>query len=230
MKHRFINMLVFLLVICFNTSNISARQYKNDNEQIKKEIPSHPLFHDKGSSTFEIISGNNDTDFYYKIVETNYNTAFLGLPDSDDWIHYIAKYITTTSSCTGCEGQVRDIKVELRSFGHPENIALTIDKKCDKIELNYSNYKTITYGCCGSENELEIFDYHQRSIIKADNEIILGSIPNSRIKFYTGCKQPIDDPHCLSILTIAYNNTDQYIIRIKSEKQTEGRYMFTFYA
>lgn len=219
MKHNLINTLLILLLIFCNICHISGEQPESDNGPIKTK-QTHS-FQDKDSSTFEILTGDNDSNFSYKIIETTYKTAFLGLPAYDDWTHYFAKYTTTTSSCTECEGQERNIKIELRSFANPEHIVSTIEKNCDDIKLSYNTYETITYGCCGGENELEIFEYNHRSIIQADNEIVFGEIPNSKLKLYAGCRQPVNDPYCLSTLTIAYNRDDRYTIQIKSKKQAD---------
>lgn len=228
MKHLLINILITTQLIGYNAGKIWADQnHTASGLQTKSILETKSILHnrhfqDKDTSSFEILSGNKDSGFEYKTIDVSYKHAYLMLPGQNDLNDYFAKYITTTNTCTACEGQERNIKVSLRPFDEPENTALTIDKDCDKLDLFTYNYHTTKYGCCGAENELEIFDYNHQSIIRADNQIINCYAPNSKIKLYIGTKQTMNDSSYVSTLTISYNSAEKYIIRIKSDKISES--------
>ena len=176
------------------------------------------IFIDSGVSRFEILSGEN-SGYDFKTIETNYKLVFLSL--YDELKHYFAKYLTTTKTCTGCEGQERNIDVRLNSFDSPAKTVRTINKNCDDLILDAHTYKTIVYGCCGGEDQLEIYDYNSKAIIEGDSKIILGDIPNSDINLFIAYKQETNDTTTLGTLYLSYSASDRYAIKIKSKPLPE---------
>lgn len=173
---------------------------------------------DSGQSTFSILAIDSNSGYEFKTVETNYKTAYID-PDGDkNFDHYIAKYTTTTKSCTGCEQQERIVHVELTSFKEPHKNILTIEQKCDELALDATTYNTIKYGCCGAENQLAIYNYGNKLIAEGDAKITIGDIPNSPIKIYAGYTQEIKDSTIIGTIHFSYNSDDRYAIRIQSNQ------------
>lgn len=228
MKHLLINILITIQLIGYSAGKVWAEQnepvpnIQTKNTSQTDTISANQLFQEKGTSSFEIVPGNENMGFEYKTIDVSYKHAFILLPGQDNFKDYFARYTITTNTCTACEGQERNIKVLLRPFEDPEKTALTIDRNCDQLDLYFHNYQTTKYGCCGAENELEIFDYNNQSIIQADNQIIIGYAPNSEIKLYIGSQQAFNDSLRISTLMISYNSTEKYIIRIKSDIELES--------
>ena len=171
------------------------------------------FFSDESIANFYVLSFEDGKGYVYKTVEINYITVFI-IPDGyKNLEHFIAKYTTTTKACTGCEEKERNIKVDIYSFDKPSKLVHTIDLNCDKLDLKTDTYQTTVYGCCGSENIYEIFDYKNNSIIQADNQIILGDIPNSKIKLYVGFKKVYNDT-ILGSLNFSYNGNEKFSIKV----------------
>jgi len=186
---------------------------------------SNAFFFDESVSSFQILSRDKDTGYEYETVEINYKVVYI-IPDGyEELNNYIAKYTTRSKTCTGCEGQERNIKVELYSFDAPNKLVMKIDKNCDELILFTNTYKTTIYGCCASENIYEIFDYKHKSIIQSDNQIILGDIPNSKIKLYVGFTKNLNDTQCLGSLSYSYNSDEKYTIKILTEKKLENNFL-----
>ena len=200
--------------------------YSETNKNKEPEISQNTgSYIDKGEAFFEILSGNPENGFDFQSVETTYKLAYISANgDYKNLKNYIAKFISKTKSCTGCEGQSRKIKVGLYPFDNPKDAEIIIEKECDNIELNAHNYKATKYGCCAEENELGLFDYNHNTIINADNEIILSSIPNSGINMYFGFKKEIKDSDNLGTFFISYNSSEKYAIKIKTNKQLKERW------
>jgi hypothetical protein len=181
---------------------------------------SDAIFSDDGVSSFYIFSGND-----YKTVEVNYKVVYI-IPDGYKKLgNYIAKYTTTTKVKWGEEGQDRNIKVELYDFENPSKLVMKIDKNCDELNLLIETYKTTIYGCCGAEENYEIFDYKHKSIIRADNQIILGEIPNPRIRFYVGFEQDFVDTLSLGLLNYSYNSNEKFTIKIRTRRNLEKDFL-----
>ncbi|MCO5267489.1 MAG: cyclase family protein [Brumimicrobium sp.] len=97
---------------------------------------------------------------------------------------------------------------------------MTIEKDCDDLILDVYTYKTIVYGCCGSEDELAIYDYQNKLIIDGDEKILIGDIPNSDIKLFAPWKNFDKDPKIRGTLYFCYNNEDRYAVKIKNSLLT----------
>jgi len=179
------------------------------------------IYSDDGKAGFQITSIDSSNGYYFKTTETTYKVAFVALRDYSDLKHYIAKYTTDTKSCTGCEVQDRTIKVELKTFDHPDKTELTIQQECDELKLDVHDYKTARFGCCGAEDDLAIYDYNNKLIIRGDATIIHGDIPNSQVSFYVSYKPEYKDSTILGVLYLSYSSTDQYSITIKSKPLPE---------
>ena len=224
-------LLVLVSVVLLGCKSKTRTQ--SDETQLEKpsfadtinQKTNNAFFFDESLSSFYVLSRDKNTGYDYETVEINYKVVFI-IPDGyKELENYIAKYITRSKTCTGCEGQERNIKVELYSFDAPNRLVMKIDKNCDELTLFTSTYKTTIYGCCASENIYEIFNYKHKSIIQADNQIITGDIPNSKIKLYFGFTKDINDTLCLGSLNYSYNSDDKYTIRILTEKKLENTFL-----
>ncbi|HZV70890.1 MAG TPA: hypothetical protein VFG10_15145 [Saprospiraceae bacterium] len=182
---------------------------------------SSAIYSDDGEAGFHITSIDSSNGYYFNTTETTYKVAFIALHDFTDLKHYIAKYTTDTKSCTGCEVQDRKIKVELKTFEKPENTELTIQQECDELTLDVHDYKTAKFGCCGAEDDLAVYDYNNKLVIRGDATIIYGDIPNSQVSFYVSYKPEYKDSTILGVLYLSYSSTDQYSITIKSKPLPE---------
>ncbi len=219
-----ITLLIMQLIGCTNSSssesNKSTFDVKMELDTLKEDdvkINNTAIFQDQGLSTFEILSGDANSGYDYQVVETNYSIKFLTLNgDYSDLKNYLLKQTSTTRTCTGCESQEKNIKIELSSLDSPGKTLLEIEKECDIIFFDAHTFKTINYGCCGSEDEIEIFDYQQNSIIKGHNEISLGSIPNSDLKFYVAFEQDQTDSDFIGTLIFSYGSKEKFLVRIKT--------------
>ena len=184
------------------------------------------IYSDSGTSSIEILSKNTkDEDgneiIEYLITNVHYDTEGIDLSEIPSELkHYISKYITTSLHNTfmGVKYLSRNIKIELFAFDNPHEIVLSIDKTCDKIELDFRKYTTITYGCCDMPDYYELFDYKHKPIIQAHNEIIIGYIPQSHIEIYIGYKHELKDASFFGTLYISYNSDEKYEIRVKSKE------------
>jgi hypothetical protein len=93
---------------------------------------------------------------------------------------------------------------------------LTIERKCDDITFDVNTYKTTTYGCCGGQDKVEIYNYNNKQIIASDDKVIFAELPNSKISIYLGFQQELKDSTILGTLYYAYDSSDRYAIKIKS--------------
>lgn len=204
--------LTTLLIACNDKSNPDVGRTSDNVDSTKS------LFVDNGVAEFRILDGENSA-YEYQITETNYSQAYLDV--DGDLKQYIAKYLTKTKTCTGCDGRERNIEIKLSLFDKPSETVRTINHRCDNIVLDAHTYKTITYGCCGGEDEIEIYDYESKQIIEGDSKIILGNIPNSNINLYIAYKQAQNDSTTLGTLFFSYSASDRYSVKIKSKPLPE---------
>jgi len=225
--------LLLVLVSAMLLSCKSKTRNQSNDLQLAKpsytdttsQITSNAFFFDESVSRFHVLSREKDTGYDYETVEINYKVVNI-IPDGyKELENYIAKYITRTKKCTGCEGQDRNIQVEIYSFDATNKLVMKVEKNCDELTFFTSTYKTTIFGCCASENIYEIFDYKHKSIIQADNQIILGDIPNSKIKLYVGFTKDINDTLCLGSLNYSYNSDEKYTIRILTSKKLENKFL-----
>ena len=213
---------LFVSVVLFNCQSKTGNEKLSGNLFLADTVK-NGFFSDGTMSGFHVIA-NEGNNYTYKTVEISYQVVYI-IPDGyNELAHYIAKYTTTTKTCTACEKPDRNIKVELYSFDEPPKLVMTIDEDCDKIGFFPNVYKTTVNGCCGSENTFEIFDYKQKSIIRADGQIVLGRISKSKITFYAGFelagyKKYDGDSHILGSLHYAYDSDEKYAIKIRTKKE-----------
>lgn len=187
---------------------------KESNEQ--QVTADNSTFSNKDFSSIELFPVDSFSGNKYKIKEINYNIVYLDFYGDKDAGHFIAKKTTTTEAHTGMEGQNRVIQIDLLPFDNPTKPALTIKHDCDDITLDFSNYKTAKYGCCGGENEYELYDYNNKLILEGNEQIILTRIPNARRNFYVSFKPEYHDTTILGKLYFSYSSSDNYQILIKS--------------
>jgi len=210
---------ILLLTIQLNSCVDKSKSDGNISvDNSKQPDTTKSIFVDSGESRFEILSGE-DSGYDFKTIETNYKLVFLNL--EGDLKHYFAKYLTTTRTCTGCEGRERNIEVKLNSFDNPATTVRTINKNCDDLILDAHTYKTIVYGCCGGEDQIEIYNYDSKAIIEGDSKIIIGEIPNSGISLFIAYKHGTNDSTTLGTLYLSYSASDRYSIKIKSKPLPE---------
>jgi hypothetical protein len=192
---------------------------------VEKQEINNPAFFDESISSFQILSEKEKRWYDYQTVEVNYDVVSIWLSEFKELKKYIAKYITTTKVRAGYEGAERNIKVEIYSFEDNTKPLMEIDKNCDKVEIFVHTYKTTIYGCCGAEESYELFDFKHKSIIQADNQIILGRIPTPRIKFYIGFQKDVPDTLSLGVLTFSYNSDEKFSVKILTRKKIENEFL-----
>ena len=217
-----VSLLLFISIVFF-CCNQRARESQSANKVIDSKTD-EAYFSDESKSNFYILSKVETKGYEYQSVETNYKVVFI-IPDGYKKLeHYIAKYTTTTKTCTACEKADRNIKVEIFSIEKPSKLVMEIDKNCDKLDLFAQTYKTTVYGCCGSENSYEIFDYQQNSIIQADNQIIVGNFSHPQNEFYIGFK--IDnDTIRIGSFNYSYNSQEKYAINILTSRNIKKDFL-----
>ena len=207
---------MILLLTNFGWANSLHANSKGPISRLIKSDTSRVTFTDSSKTSMEIRAGATDSGYVYRTIETTYRSAYIAPRGKENIKHYFAKYITTTKTCTGCEGRKRNIKIELRAFEEPSKPVISINRDCDDIILDVNYYKTITHGCCGAEDQHEIYDYDNQMIIAGDNKILFGSIPNSRVNVLIGFKNEVADSTTLGTLYLSYRSDERYEIRIKS--------------
>jgi hypothetical protein len=187
---------------------------KDSNEKQVKLDDSN--FHDKDFSSIELFPIDSFSGYKYKIKEINYNIVYLDFYGNKAAEHFIAKETTTTEAHTAMEGQNRTMQIDLSPLNSPTKSKLTIKHNCDDIFLEFGNYKTVKYGCCGGEDEYELYDYNNNQILEGNEQIILIRLPKARITFYVSFKPEYRDTTILGRLHFSYNSSENYQIVIKS--------------
>lgn len=200
-----------ILILLFGLFSCSTKD--NSEKGVKLDSLS---FNDKDFSSIELFPIDSFSGNKFKIKEINYNIVYLDFYGDKDASRFIAKKTTTTEAHTGMEGQNRSIQIDLLPLDNPSKTALTIKHDCDDITLDFNNYKTVKYGCCGGENEYELYDYNNKLILEGNEQIILTRIPNARRNFYVSFKPEYRDTTILGRLHFSYSSSDNYQIVIKS--------------
>lgn len=174
------------------------------------------IFTDTTPASFEITQKDTMAGVTYKITDVRYQIDYIGPNPAVEITNYLVKYITTTKSCTNCEGHERSTAVEIRALDQPEKTLYTIQHDCDEVVLETDYYKTIKRGCCGAEDKLALFTYNNKQIIAGDGRIVSGNIPNSKIRLLAGYKSNFEDSLFHGTIYFSYNNGEQYEIKISS--------------
>ncbi|MBS4062769.1 MAG: hypothetical protein KG029_20405 [Bacteroidetes bacterium] len=187
------------------------------DSNVQQVTADNSTFSDKDFSSIELFPVDSFSGNKYKIKEINYNIVYLDFYGDKDAERFIARKTTTTEAHTGMEGQNRLIQIDLLPLNNPEKAVLTIKHNCDDIFLEFGNYKTVKYGCCGGEDEYELYDYNNKLILEGNEQIILTRIPNARTKFYVSFKPEYRDTTILGRLHFSYNSSENYQIVIKSD-------------
>lgn len=207
-----------LIVLILLLGNLScSTRNNNDNKSNLDRL----FYKDNDFTFFELYPTDSTMGNNYKIREISYSFEFLSLPVEKEARNYISKRIINTESNTSFEGQNRIIQIELLPIDKPTKSALTIKQKCDDIILEYNYYKTVKWGCCGDENEYEIYDYNNELIIQGNEQIIHAIIPNSERNFYFSFKPEYTDTTILGNLYFSYGSKDNYQLKIKSRPLPE---------
>jgi hypothetical protein len=100
----------------------------------------------------------------------------------------------------------RKIRIEMTPYENSSRPEIVIEKECDEILLGKEYYEVVRTGCCGAENELELYYYESKLIIEGISSIIKCKIPNSPIEFFASFSKG---------LNISYSSSDQYFLDIK---------------
>jgi hypothetical protein len=196
-------LLIILMVMTFVCS------YSQQNQKTKS------FFSNSGESSFTIIDRDSDSIYTYKIVETDYKLVYIALNDSSKLNYYFAKYTTTSESNTNSENENREIEIEVHPLDNPERIDFKLKESCDDIVLGTETFTTKEYACCGGEDKQSIYDYNKKLIIKGNEKIISGGVPNSRLKIYIAWENDDSDETTIGTLHYSYNSTDKYDIKVK---------------
>ena len=206
------NRLLILLSLAFGL--LSCKNHSKSDKG-KKSSETKGIYSENTESTFDILSEKDGIGYTYKSVESNFKQISIQLEEFDIK-QYFANVITTTKTSTSLEGQLRTIKVIVKSFDNPTKTIIEINRDCDNIDLQNHTYKTVKYGCCGNLNHYEIFDYKNNQIIRGDGLIVTGFIPNSRLKIYVGFIKELKDSTILGTLYYSTTNDTRFAIKIKS--------------
>ena len=217
---------LFIIVPILLASCHEGSQNKNIFIGITNKKFEKIVYTDSTKSSF-ISSDSTSNGYTYKKIETAYKILFITPHPNSNLKHYVAKYITTTEASTNNEGQQRNIKIEIRPLDNPDKIEFTIQKDCDEIILNDDTYKTLNFGCCGAEDQIQLYDYDNKLIIEGDAKILIGEIPTSRIKIFVAYKNETRDSAFFGTLFYCYNSSDKYSIRIKGSLPSEKCSPFT---
>ena len=197
---------------------------------IKSKNADEIILSDRTTSTIQIFkerSNNGNTGWYYKSSETHYDVIFnMGNPfgkifndvplalDKDEGDYYLSKFTTIIRKYQGSENDEKTIKVEITPLRKPYHKPLVIKKKCGGLALEDGYYKTVNYECCGGDDEYALYDFQNNLIIEGDVKVIIATIPNSKIKFFTGYKSNENDTSFMGTVFYSYNGTDKYQIRL----------------
>jgi len=182
----------------------------------RQHIPVTNIFEENAESRFEILEKVERLGYSYRTVESNFKNVHIQLVKSDIR-SYFAHFVTTTKRSTGIDGQERNIKVNIKSFDNPAENIIEIDTDCDDIDLQNHTYRTAKYGCCGTLDHHEVFDYANKKIIEGDGKIATGFIPNSRLIIYAGFVREAKDSTIFGKLYYSTSDSERFTIKIKGE-------------
>jgi len=218
-----ISVRVFIFVLALLTTNGDA------NAQIKnaKTDTNQIVFSDHPRSLIQIFKEGNgenigwcckSTEIHYKIIfrcGNPFGKLFNDVSlDETGCGYYLTKFTTTTTEHQGSENVEKKIKVEITPLYEPHHKPLVFYRECEDLFLENDYYKTVNYGCCGGDDEFSIYDFQNNLLINGDVKIVLATIPNSKIKFFTAYKSSDNDTSYLGTLFLCYNNKEKYQIKI----------------
>ena len=206
MKSTTLLFLIFGLFTLKDKAAIGQRQH----------VPATNIFKENAESRFEILEKVERLGYSYRTVESNFRNVQIQLVKSDTR-SYFAHIVTTTKRSTSVDGQERNIKVKIKSFDNPEENIIEIDTDCDDIDLHNHTYRTVKYGCCGTLDHHEVFDYANKKIIEGDGKIATGFIPNSRLIIYAGFVPEEKDSTIFGTLYYSTTDSERFAIKIKGE-------------
>ena len=207
-----------LLILLFLTFGLLSCKNNSKTDKPKNSSEAKSIYSENIESKFDILSEKDEIGYTYKSVESNFKKVSIQL-EKFDVKQYFANIITTTKTSTSLEGQERNIKIRIKSFDNPAKTIIEINKDCDNIDLQNHTYKTVKYGCCGSLNHYEIFDYKNNQIIGGDGVIVSGFIPNSRLRIYVGFTRETNDSTILGTLNYSTTNNNKFTIKIKTNHE-----------
>ncbi|GAB4032957.1 hypothetical protein [Spirosoma gilvum] len=208
---------LFTLLSCSDKSGKSNSTNPSDSARTSTG-PS--LYEDSETASFQLLKEDSKWGWQYRTDETTYKVVNVALQGKDTQ-HYMAKYRTVTNGATSLEGQKRTIQIELRSLDNPKKIVLKKQHDCDEIIFDWKYYKTIKYGCCGSLDQLKLYDYQGKLLIEGVLPITTASVPNRDFRFYISFQANEDqDSTTIGTLQLSYNSSEIYRIQIKSANHT----------
>ncbi|GAB3955188.1 hypothetical protein GCM10028805_42000 [Spirosoma harenae] len=172
----------------------------------------------EGSETasFQLLKKDSTRGWQYRTDETTYKVIYAALKGKDTQ-HYLAKYQAITDGATGLEGQTRTIQFSVSPLENPEKILLTAKHDCDELTPNWQNFQTVKHGCCGSLDQVKLYDYQNRLIIEGENKLIAAEIPN-QFTFYIGFQAGGSDTTTIGTIQLSYSSSEMYHIQIKAPK------------
>ncbi|MBN8824864.1 MULTISPECIES: hypothetical protein [unclassified Spirosoma] len=214
MKHwLLITFLVSSFVSCSDTSNKSDSTNPADSA---RATGGPSTYEDTETSSFQLLKKDSTQGWQYRTDETTYKVVYIALAGKDTQ-HYIARYRTITNGATGLEGQTRSIQVSLSSLENPAKTRLKAKHDCDELTLNARNFQTVKHGCCGSLDQVKLYDYQNRLIIEGDSKIIPAEVPN-QFTFYLSFQAGGSDKTTIGTVHLSYGSNEAYHIQIKSPK------------
>jgi hypothetical protein len=162
-----------------NGTNFDIKSESTDNSEIGVL---NSVFRNQGES-YVLVTGENDS-IVTEINNVSYSEKYLNF--QKNLSYYILKTTQSTKSIRGHEGQYSSIKVEI--FNIPDSkLISTIETLSDDISFFTNFYKTVKYGCCGSENYYELASlWKNETFLRFNSKYYYIEIPNARVSFYIG--------------------------------------------
>ncbi|QMW00576.1 hypothetical protein [Spirosoma foliorum] len=212
MKFRLLFIVLpFLFWCCARKSEKSTIGKPDSTQQI--------TYADSGTSSFRFTEKDAIVGQHFRTTETTYKVV-----DIKTWKNCLVKFHTVTDDAPGMEGQHRSIQFELGTLDNPAKIILKTKHDCDEILFDWEYYKTVKYGCCGSLDQFNYYDYQGKLLVEGA-EIQTAYIPNRDSRFYLAfLPDQSKDTTTLGTVQLSYSSSEIYRIKIKSRQPASDEY------
>ncbi len=210
---------LLIAFLSFSFAGCSDKSTKSESPETPLSIEANPgsaMYEHSEPASFQLLKKDSTQGWQYRTDETTYKVVYVAL-EGKDTQHYIAKYRTLTDGATGLESQTRSIQISLSSLDNPGKTLLTAKHDCDELTLNARNFQTVKHGCCGSLDEVKLYDYQNRLIIEGDSKLIPAEVPN-QFTFYLSFQAGGPDTTTIGTVHLSYSSAETYHIQVKASK------------
>ncbi|WP_080055340.1 hypothetical protein [Spirosoma aerolatum] len=208
--------IAFISASLVSCSDKSSKSTSPETPRSIRGATGSALYENSEASSFLLLKKDSTQGWQYRTDETTYKIVYVALQGKDTQ-HYMAKYRTITDGATSLEGQTRSIQVSLSSLENPAKTLLTAKHDCDELTLNARNFQTVKHGCCGSLDQVKLYDYQNRLIIEGDSKIIPAEVPN-QFTFYLSFQAGGPDTTTIGTVHLSYSPNEAYHIQVKARK------------